>query len=178
MTGYVQLVQAHPMVSAALQFAILGTLGEVLAASLRRRQPALPCTFPQLLWKVVAWALLGLVIKIGFTGMKGFTEALLAKGLLPGFVARHGVAHAFAVSMCTNVFFGPQMMAFHRIEDNLILREKGFQGITRAWWTLVWFWIPAHTVTFSLPPDFQIGLAALWGLVLGVLLGLAKPARA
>ncbi|MDO9695544.1 MAG: hypothetical protein Q7W56_12510, partial [Candidatus Latescibacteria bacterium] len=71
-------------------------------------------------------------------------------------------------------FFGPQMMAFHRWEDNLILRRHGYAGITTAWWTLVWFWIPAHTVTFSLPADYQIGLAALWGLVLGVILGLSK----
>jgi hypothetical protein len=36
---------------------------------------------------------------------------------------------------------------------------------------MIWFWIPAHTITFSLPTDFQIGLAALWSVVLGVILG-------
>ena len=66
------------------------------------------------------------------------------------------------------------MMAFHRLEDNLILRRKGFAGITTAWKTLLWFWIPAHTVTFSLPADYQIGLAALWSLALGVIMGLTK----
>ena len=86
----------------------------------------------------------------------------------------HGVGKAFAVSLFTNLLFGPQMMAFHRIEDNLILGEKGFAGIENAWKTLLWFWIPAHTLTFSLPPDFQIALAAFWGLVLGVILGLSR----
>lgn len=174
MSGYVQWVTAHPYLSAALQFAILGSLGEVVAASARQRRASLPCTPLQLLWKALAWALLGLVIKYGFIGMKGFTQALLDKGLLPAFLG-HGVGKAFAVSTLTNVFFGPQMMAFHRIEDNLILGQKGFSGLEKAWWTLLWFWIPAHTVTFSLPVEYQIGLAAFWGLVLGVILGLSKP---
>jgi hypothetical protein len=36
----------------------------------------------------------------------------------------------------------------------------------------VWFWIPAHTLTFALPKDFQVGLAALWSFMLGLLLSL------
>lgn len=174
-SAYVAWVSAHPLFSAAIQFAILGTLGEVVAASIRQRRFALPCGGMQIAAKALAWALLGLVIKYGFTGMKGFTEGLLAKGMLPSVLA-HGIGKAFAVSVLTNTFFGPQMMLFHRIEDNLILGQKGFEGIQKAWWTLLWFWIPAHTLTFSLPLEYQIGLAAFWGLVLGVILGLAKPA--
>jgi hypothetical protein len=34
--------------------------------------------------------------------------------------------------------------------------------------------IPAHTITFSLPADYQIRLAALWSLALGLILGLAS----
>jgi hypothetical protein len=64
------------------------------------------------------------------------------------------------------------MMLFHRLEDNLILRRRGFDGMAPALWTLAWFWIPAHTLTFSLPGDYQVGLAALWSLALGVILGL------
>ena len=172
--AYVAWVVAHPFLSAALQFALLGTLGEIVAASVRHRRFATPCSWSRLAAKALAWALLGIIIKYGFAGMKGFTQALLDKALLPAFLA-HGVGKAFAVSLLTNVFFGPQMMAFHRLEDNLILGEKGFAGIERAWWTLLWFWVPAHTLTFSLPQEFQIGLAAFWGLVLGVILGLAKP---
>lgn len=173
--AYVSWVINHPFLSAAIQFALLGTLGEVVAASLKQRSFALPCGWGKLAAKALAWALLGIIIKYGFAGMKGFTQALLDKGMLPTFLG-HGVGKAFAISALTNLFFGPQMMAFHRIEDNLILGQRGFQGIERAWWTLLWFWIPAHTLTFSLPQEFQIGLAAFWGLVLGVILGLAKPA--
>jgi len=173
MASYVQWVSDQPLLSAAVQFAILGTLGEVIAYWLRnRRIGGLPCDAWQLGAKVLAWALLGVIIKFGFTGMKGFTRALVDHGLLPGWCDA-GIGWAFAVSVATNIFFGPQMMAFHRLEDNFILGQRGFAGIQRAWWTLIWFWIPAHTLTFSLPREYQIGLAALWGLVLGVILGLS-----
>ncbi len=173
MNSYVLWVKIHPLASAALQFAVLGTLGELLAASCARRRPAFPFGPFQFLLKIAAWAVLGVVIKYGFAGMKGFTHALVDGGFLPAFMTS-GVGWAFAVSLFTNLLFGPQMMAFHRVEDNLIMGESGFKGIQRAWWTLIWFWIPAHTVTFCLPTEYQIGLAAVWGMALGLILGLSK----
>lgn len=176
MLAYRLWVQSHPLLSAACQFGLLGTLGELIAAGLRARRPTLPCTPLELLAKVGAWALLGLVIKAGFVGMRGFTRALLDHRLLPAFLGS-GVGFAFALSTLTNLFFGPQMMLFHRMEDNLILRRRGFEGMAQALWTLLWFWVPAHTLTFSLPVDLQIGLAALWSVVLGVILGTAAGRR-
>jgi hypothetical protein len=177
MDHYVQWVSAHPLFSAAIQFAILGTFGELLSHWIRKKKVGLPCTMLQLAGKVLAWALLGMIIKYGFAGMKGFTRALLDHDLLPAGMAS-GLGWAFALSTLTNLFFGPQMMFFHRLEDNLILREWNFAGLEKAWWTLVWFWIPAHTVTFSLPRDYQIGLAALWSVVLGLILGLSSGKKA
>ncbi len=176
MNSYRLWVVAHPFLSAAVQFGLLGTLGELGAASLKARRLALPCTPLQVLLKVLAWALLGLVIKAGFVGMKGFTRALLDHHILPAFLST-GIGWAFSLSTLTNLFFGPQMMLFHRLEDNLILGRKGFDGMLPAIVTLVWFWIPAHTLTFSLPSEFQLGLAALWSLALGVILGLAASRR-
>jgi len=170
---YISWVTQNPLLSAAIQFAILGTLGEIISFSLEKSRISLPGTGWQMAGKILAWALLGIIIKYGFAGMKGFTQALLDHDLLPGFLGS-GIGWAFAVSVFTNILFGPQMMALHRLEDNLILRRKGFAGITRAWWTLVWFWIPAHTITFSLPADYQVGLAAVWSLVLGIILGSSK----
>ena len=173
MEFYLNWVILNPLLSAAIQFAILGTLGEIISFSIQRRKIAIPCTWMQLVFKGIAWAVLGIVIKYGFAGMKGFTQALLDHELLPAFLG-FGLGWAFAVSVFTNIFFGPQMMAFHRLEDNLILGQKGFHGITTAWKTLIWFWIPAHTITFLLPADLQIGLAALWSLVLGIIMGASK----
>ena len=172
MNAYVIWVKANPLLSAALQFALLGTLGELLAASCVRRRPAFPFSARQFVLKVAAWAVLGVVIKYGFAGMKGFTHALVDGHFLPGFLGQ-GLGWAFALSLFTNLLFGPQMMAFHRVEDNLIMGSRGFQGIQRAWWTLLWFWVPAHTITFCLPTEFQIGLAAVWGMVLGLILWLS-----
>jgi len=172
-TGYIDWVSANPLPSAAIHFALLGTLGEILSHFTNKRRLCLPCTPFQLLLKMLAWALLGIIIKYGFTGMKGFTIALVDHHMLPAFCAT-GIGWAFAVSVLTNTFFGPQMMAFHRIEDNLILRQSGFAGIQKAWWTLLWFWIPAHTLTFSLPREYQIGLAAVWSVALGIIMGISK----
>jgi hypothetical protein len=174
MNEYVDWVTNWPLQSAAVQFAVLGTLGEVLSHWIRQKKPTLPCTPLQLVGKMVAWAILGLIIKYGFAGMKGFTRDLVDHQMIPGFMGR-GVGWAFGVSLFTNLLFGPQMMFFHRLEDNLILGTRGFQGLSTAWWTLIWFWIPAHTVTFSLPRPYQIGLAAVWGVVLGLILGASKP---
>ncbi|MBW6474750.1 MAG: hypothetical protein K0B14_16605 [Anaerolineaceae bacterium] len=173
MQTYLNWVTQNPLLSAAIQFAILGTLGEIISYSIQKKKIAIPCNWLQLLLKGIAWAVLGIVIKYGFAGMKGFTQALLDHELLPAFLGS-GLGWAFAVSVFTNVLFGPQMMAFHRFEDNLILGQKGFQGITTAWKTLIWFWIPAHTITFLLPADLQIGLAALWSLVLGIIMGATR----
>ncbi len=170
---YLTWVMQNPLLSAAIQFAILGTLGEIISYSIQNKKVVIPCTWMQLLLKGIAWAVLGIVIKYGFAGMKGFVQALLDHQRLPGFLAS-GLGWAFAVSVFTNVLFGPQMMAFHRVEDNLILGQKGFQGITKDWKTLIWFWIPAHTITFLLPADLQIGLAALWSLVLGIIMGATR----
>jgi len=170
---YISWVTQNPLLSAAIQFALLGTLGEIISFSLQKSRFSLPGTGWQIAGKILAWALLGIIIKYGFAGMNGFTQALLDHDLLPAFFGG-GIGRAFAVSLFTNILFGPQMMAFHRLEDNLLLGRKGFAGITRAWWTLIWFWIPAHTITFSLPADYQIGLAAVWSLALGIILGASK----
>lgn len=194
--AYADWVRTSPFASAALQFAVLGTLGELVPWWLRSRR-ILPCTQAQLLGKVAGWALMGLLVKFGFLMMKGGAAAVLDHGLVPPAVmawlggggappesyvawAAHGPAGAafgsrlgwaLLVSVLTNCFFGPQLMFFHRLCDNVILRQRHWVGLEKAWWTLIWFWIPAHTVTFLLPADLQIGLAALWGVVLGLIMG-------
>jgi hypothetical protein len=173
MEAYIAWVKENPLWSAALQFGLLGTVGETIAVSIRSRRFSLPGNWWQTIAKIAAWALLGIVIKYGFTGMRGFLNALIEHNLLPGILTL-GFGWAFALSVLTNIFFGPQMMLFHRLEDNLIAWKLDMSGLATAWWTLLWFWIPAHTVTFLLPVELQIGLAAIWSVVLGVILGAAK----
>lgn len=169
--AYVHFVKTNPLLSSALQVAILGTVGELLACRLRGLGWN-PFTRGQLLQKVLVWAFLGITFKIAFAGFAGFVEGLWAKGLWPE-LGRHDVWRAFSVSLFCNLLFGPCMMAFHRVTDCRIERKPlVWWTLYGAWGTLLWFWVPAHTLTFSLPPHFQVGLAALWAIALGVILGL------
>ncbi len=179
LTGYATWVKANMLLSAALQFAVLGTLGEIISGWLKAKKFILPFSAGKLPLKMLAWAGMGLFVKYGFTGTVGAVDALFHKGLLPAFLndAPTGVLRALTISVIMQGFFGPQLMIFHRLEDNLIDWKINFAGIDRALWTLVWFWIPAQMLTFMLPDDYRIGLAALWSLVLGLILGLSTPAK-
>jgi len=88
-----------------------------------------------------------------------------------------GFLRALTISVVMQGFFGPQLMYFHRLEDNLIDRKLNLDGMKMALWTLVWFWIPAQTLTFMLSGEYRIGLAAIWSLVLGLIMGLASPKK-
>ncbi|GAB4187594.1 MAG: hypothetical protein Kow00108_24490 [Calditrichia bacterium] len=176
MDFYVTWVKSNPLLSAFIQFAVLGTIGEIISLSLKNKKLTIGGTIPQLAAKIFAWGILGVFIKYGFVAMKGTVKALIFHQLFPGFFEK-GFFWAFAVSVVTNVFFGPQMMYFHRLEENVIHRKCDFSGLDFALKTLIWFWIPAHTVTFMLPSEFQIGLAALWSIALGIILGLALPQK-
>lgn len=173
MQYYIDFVNNYTLLSAFIQFALLGTIGEIISYPLRKQSLRKMGNALEIILKIIAWGILGIIIKYGFTGMKGFTDTLMIKGFIPFF--RHSTfGWALIMSAFTNIFFGPQMMLFHRVEENLIMRKWTLHGMKQAWFTLIWFWIPAHTITFMLPADFQIGLAALWSVVLGIILGLSK----
>lgn len=166
---YIGIVGEYPFQAAFLQFALLGMGGDWIASAVTRKR--MNYTVFQFLKKMLAWGILGLVVKIGFAGMNGFTLAVYEKlHIGSGSV----LLFAFMKSSFTNTLFGPQMMLFHRWEDNLLQGTKGYRGMNTAIKTLIWFWIPAHTFTFSIPNhDVQVGLAAAWSLVLGLILGIA-----
>ncbi len=169
MDSYAALVRQHPLLSAIVQFAVLGTLGEAAAAWMRERRFFSPFPPRVALLKALGWAALAVCIKYAFAGFTAFVAGLSAKGLLP---AQLGLfAFAFAVSLSMNLQFGPFLVIVHRLIDNAIDGRRNWTGIDRALLSLLWFWVPAHTVTFMLPEDFRIGLAAVWSLALGIILG-------
>lgn len=174
--SYVEWVKQFPILSAAIQFGLLGTLGEIISYTIQTKSVRFPFSFQKLILKILGWAILGVVIKYGFVAMRGAVDALLEHNLLPNLFAK-GVMNALAISLMTNLFFGPQMMWFHRVEDCFIEKKWDMSGLQKAWMTLIWFWVPAHTITFSLPKDYQIGLAAVWSIVLGIILGITKQVQ-
>ncbi|AKI97444.1 hypothetical protein [Kosmotoga pacifica] len=166
MSLYIDFVTKYPFLSAIIQFAILGTLGEIVATKISGREKL---RGPSLLYKALIWAFLAIPIKIAFIGFEGFVVALILHGLLPE-SASSGLWNAFSRSVTMNLQFGPFLVLLHRALDNLFSGESNWRNIDKSLYSLLWFWIPAHTVTFMLPREYQIGMAALWSFSLGLIL--------
>ena len=168
MNKYIFLVKTYPIVMAMIQFAILGTLGEIISKWMIEKKIFLPFKINILLLKMIEWAILAVFIKYAFTGFTGFIDTLIAHNMLPQL---NLFFKAFAKSIAINIEFGLFLVLFHRVLDNLVIREKNWKNIDKGFYSLIWFWIPAHTITFMLPKVYQIGLAALWSVALGIILG-------
>ena len=168
MEWYIDIVTAHPILTAMAQFSVLGTLGDMVSKWLVARRLFLPFGPRTTALKMLEWALLAICIKYAFVGFNGFVDALAAHGMVPE-LGRAG--RAFALSVLMNLQFGPFLVIAHRLLDNAIDRRINWANLDKGMLSLLWFWIPAHTVTFILPKPFQIGLAALWSVALGLILG-------
>lgn len=169
LTAYLNWVKANPIVSAMIQFALLGTLGEIISKWLIRKSFRYPFSLKQTLWKMLVWALLGFAIKYAFKGYTGMVEYFMEHGLLPQLSK---LGKAFAISAFMNLNFGLLLVLVHRLLDNLGEGKMNWKGLDKSFYSLLWFWIPAHTFTFMQPDDLRIGLAALWSVMLGLILGI------
>lgn len=172
MDWYVNWVTENLLLSAFIQFAILGSAGEVVGIIASKQRPSSKVL--EWLAKAIVWGLLGIMIKYAFTGFKGFLAALVDKDFLPAAFEKITILRALSLSILANSMFGPLLMVLHRTSDNLITRARGYKGIEKSLATLAWFWVPAHTITFALPLEYQIGLAALWSVALGLIMGFTK----
>jgi hypothetical protein len=171
MNWYIELVTSRPILSAMVQFAILGTLGEIVSKWMVQKSFKYPFSLGLTLWKMVVWAILAVGIKYAFVGINGFVQDLIDHNMLP-YMEQGTVGFAFAKSVLINLQFGLFLVIFHRVLDNLVVKVKNWKNLDKGMLSLLWFWIPAHTITFSLPKDYQIGLAALWSIALGFILGM------
>ena len=167
-SAYITYVKAYPIPMAMIQFAILGTFGDILSKWVINKNFKYPFSFGITLWKMLEWAILAVGIKYAFQGYGGFTDRLIEHGYLP---AMSGFAYAFTLSALMNLQFGVLLVLLHRVLDNLPLKKKNWKNLDKGFYSLLWFWIPAHTFTFMLAPDYRIGLAALWSVFLGLILG-------
>lgn len=171
--AYGQFVKEHLLLSSFIQFALLGMLGELCGAWIAKKSFVMPFSMLQTFLKMLGWGLLGVIIKYAFVAFAAVPDAWVSAKLLTACLLVP-VVKALMISTIMNVLFGPQMMFFHRLTDNLIMKTKGYAGIEKSLYTLVWFWIPAHTITFLLPFEYRIGLASMWSVVLGVIMGYYK----
>ncbi len=202
------LTETHPFIMAFFKFAILATLGEMLA--LRIRKGVYNEKGFGIVPRMMVWGFLGMCITMAMmifkTGVPAFMEAVggCKKGSLAAiFLAEEltwgKVGVAFCVSVLMNSIFAPVMMTFHKCTDIHILDNGGtVRGLlrpmkmreimsTKVNWDVQWnvvfkktiplFWFPAHTITFILPPTFQVLFAALLGVALGLILALAGGSK-
>jgi hypothetical protein len=179
------LTREYPYAMGFLKIAVLGTMGELLGGRIVTGQWRL--TGNRLPQRALVWGFLGLVFTAVFPLFSFGVDGLLDAGLIPG--AGSTLAAALWKSVFMNTIFGFPMMVFHRITDTLIDRDELFgiwplSDVTGSidWRNMfrivgaacLWFWIPAHTITFLLPPEFRVVSAALLAVVLGAILGFAK----
>lgn len=192
----------HPYIMAFFKFAILATLGEMLA--LRIREGVYNKQGFGIVPRMMVWGFLGMCIAMAmvifktgvpaFLGSLGWHDAAAVFGAAGFSWGKLGVA--FAVSVLMNSIFAPVMMTFHKCTDIHITDNGGtVRGLLRPMkmreifahkvnWDMQWnfvikktiplFWFPAHTITFILPPTFQVLFAALLGVALGLILAIKK----
>lgn len=101
---------------------------------------------------------------------------------------------AFTVGTTLNAFFAPVFMTIHKITDTHIVQNQGkllkclrpipIKNImVHMDWSVQWsfvfkktiplFWIPAQTLNFLLPGEYRVLVAAVYSIILGVILALA-----
>jgi hypothetical protein len=200
---YLDFNSDHGFIASFIKFAILATYGEVLG--LRIRSGAYRLTGFGLFPRMLVWGILGIFIKAAFVTFSGGGPALLASlgmndpaTILAGPFSGTKILVAFSVSFTLNLTFSPVLMTLHRLTDAHIMNCRGSMNcfttapdireiLARLDWKMHWgfvlkktiplFWIPAHTLTFLLPTEFQILFAAMLGVVLGVILAFAAGAK-
>ncbi len=191
----------HGMVMSFLKFAILSTMGEMLGCRISTGKYVTPSF--GILPRMVIWGFLGMGINMAmiifskgtpmFLEYMGFENAstLLAAESF----SMNKLWVALSVSVAMNTIFAPVFMTFHKITDAHIAEFGGSlkalvtpipmaRRFAELNWNVQWgfvfkktipfFWYPAHTVTFLLPPEQRVLFAALLGIVLGVLLAVAS----
>jgi len=193
---------AHPFIASAIKFALLSTAGERIG--LRIRKGFYNERGFGIIPRAIVWAALGMAIKAAFIIFSEGVPRILAdvwfgpKAVLEYYATRLSfikIFTAFSISLAMNTIFAPVFMTLHKITDTHILQTGGtLRGfftpipfgkiISSMDWQRQWdfvfkktiplFWIPAHTITFLLPPDWQVLFAAALGVALGVLLALAS----
>ena len=189
----------HALLTSFAKFAILATLGEVIG--LRISQGVYYKDGFGVLPRAIFWGFTGVLIKIAFTIFAAGSPVVvdhfvfkLPANVLAGGLTPAKVVAAFSISALMNLLFAPIFMTLHKISDIHIEETGGTLGgyfskidfakiLEKIDWSVMWgfvfkktlplFWIPAHTITFLLPSNFQILFAAALGIVLGLILAVA-----
>lgn len=174
--GFVAATKSYAIPMGFLKVGILATFGEFLKT---RRQ--IGCWKVSHLWqRFFIWGLFGILFTWAFAIFRVGVEGLISGGLWFAWFP------AFSKSLWINLIFAYPMMLTHEycnccIEKQRLanLVEFGEKIDKKIWFrfiplTILIFWIPAHTFTFSLPAEFQVLSAAFLSVALGFILTFKK----
>ena len=185
---------SHTFLMAFFKFAILATLGELLAIRIKSGFWTRPAG---LHWRAFVWGLFGMLIALVFYLFASGVTSAMEIGLLPSAGTDTGInrlAFALFTSLLMNLLFAPTFMAAHRITDTYIdcsggsiqamiqlslsdvLKQIDWNGFISfvVCRTIPFFWVPAHTITFLLAPEQRVLVAAFLSIALGAILAGAK----
>lgn len=183
---FLAATKAHPYLMGFVKFAILATMGELLAIRITTGDWSMP---KGVVWRSIIWGLIGMLITLIFQIFAAGVTFAMSGGYLPG--GENTFLFAFFVSSIMNLTFAPTFMAAHRFTDTwLDIHYEGKRNIRaidvtkRIDWngfvtfvvmkTVPLFWIPAHTITFLLAPEYRVVMAAFLSVALGAILSFAK----
>jgi len=186
--------KAHPYIMGFIKVSILATMGELLALRISTGYYKKPVG---MIYKFIVWGFLGMGFVIAFDLFANGVTGSMSKGLLPSGAANTFSAKllfAFFTSAFMNLIFGPTFMTLHRLTDTYIelghgkfseIKKVKLKAVTNKidWYgfmsfvifkTIPFFWIPAHTITFLLPGEYRVLMAAFLSLALGIILASSR----
>jgi len=189
-TSFIGLTSTYPLAGGFLKFMLLATMGELLSIRISSGEWINP---GGLLYRALVWGFLGIIITLIFNIYGAGVTAGMNSGLLP--FKGSSFAFAFFTSAFMNLTFAPTFMAFHRITDTIIdakVANKNTRIDLKAvesridWYgfisfvvmkTIPLFWIPAHTITFLLPGEYRVVVAAYLSVALGAILAFSRKMK-
>lgn len=189
---YLEINSAHPYLLGFVKFFLLATMGELIALRIIDNQWK---KTKGMLAKAVIWGIIGILIVFMFKFYSTAVNGLADKGMIfIGEGIMRTILGAFFTSAIMNLTFAPVFMACHRISDTYIdMKVDGSDPtlkkvINKIEWpnfmtfvvgkTVPFFWIPAHTIVFTLPETYRILSAAYLSIALGIILATAKKKAA
>lgn len=193
---YEQLNLSHPYLLGFLKTSILAFMGELLVSRIKY-QRYFYGTGHIMKWFV--WGILGMIFVLVFKIYASGVSSAQTANLLPslGTSVFAGLFTAFLISLIMNLSFAPTFMILHRITDGYInlsegkirqLRQVSLKSVINGidWQfffhtvvlkSIPFFWIPAHTITFLLPENYRVLMAAYLSIALGIIMSLRKTVK-
>jgi len=179
------LTKSHPYLMGFLKVSLLATFGEYLKKRLTSGDWKFD-SFRIFVARFFVWGVFGIWFTAIFPLFSLGVDSIVSKGLWPNF--ENPLWIPFSKSLWINVIgcFGWTMMLTHEWFNFSIERRKPqplvefSKNIDSEIWfslipkTIILFWLPAHTITFALPSEWRILMAATLSVVLGFILTIKK----